>query len=310
MEIPFAEFLTQPVIKVLLGLFSALFLVTIISVIPQAPVVFKRRVTAWWFILIGICLTLLISRLIATITLGFLAFVAFREFSSRLNLRLADRRTLLWCYVAIPFQFMTAYWEWYGMFLIFIPVIMYVFLSARSVAQGDPQGITTSLGLIHWTAMLTIFSLSHLAYILSFPAKDNFAAGNGGILLWLVLMTEANDVFQKLCDKGFGKRQFLPTVSPDKTWEGFVGAIVLTTLLGWSLNMLLPIGEVKAAILAAALSFIGLMGEVTLRAIKQDLGVKVIGGSISRAGGVMDRIDSLAFNSLVCFHLVRYWSYL
>jgi phosphatidate cytidylyltransferase len=313
----FAEFLTPPVNMVLGGIFGVLILVTlafyVVKVVKGSGKLINElieRTLSWWMILVGFAVTIFFSRFFATIALGFLAFVAFRELTSRLNLRMSDRRTLLWCYLAIPFQFFTAYIEWYGMFIIFIPVIMFIGLSMRSVAHGDVKGITASLGIIHWSAMLTIFSLSHLAYMLSLPEKAGFEAGNGGIILWLVLITECNDIFQFTWGKLFGKHKILPSVSPNKTVEGFVGGMISTIALGYFLSFLLPIDAYKAAILSAILAFSGFMGDVTISAIKRDLGIKDMGSSIPGHGGVMDRVDSLAFNAMVCFHLIRYWSYL
>lgn len=313
----FAEFLTPEVTKVLGGIFALLIVVTISFYIARAvkgPTKLIKelieRTHSWWMILIGFTVTVFFSRFFATIALGFVSFVAFRELSSRLNLRLSDRRTLLWCYLAIPFQFAVAYIEWYGMFIIFIPVIMFITLNMRSVAQGDVKGITASLGIIHWSAMLTIFSLSHMAYMLALPPLPEFTAGNGGMILWLVLITELNDIFQFTWGKTFGKHKILPSVSPNKTVEGFVGGFVSTVLIGYFLSFLLPISPEKAALLAGVLAFTGFMGDVTVSAIKRDLGIKDMGSSIPGHGGVMDRIDSLAFNSMVCFHLIRYWSYL
>lgn len=311
----FAEFLTPDVSRVLGGIFAALILVTAIFYGARALkgptkliTELIERTLSWWMIVAGFTVTIFFSRFFATIALGFVAFVAFRELTSRLNLRMSDRRTLLWCYISIPFQFFLAYIEWYGMFIIFIPVIMFITLNARAVAQGDVKGITASLGIIHWASMLTIFSLSHIAYMLALPEIQGYTAGNGGMVLWLVLVTELNDIFQFTWGKTLGKHKILPSVSPNKTVEGFIGGLISSTIVGYLLSYLLPVEAPKAALLAAVMAFTGFMGDVTVSAIKRDVGVKDMGSSIPGHGGVMDRIDSLAFNSLVCFHLIRYWT--
>lgn len=311
----FAEFMTPEVSKVLGGIFAALIIVTSVfygarSIKGRTKLISEliERTLSWWMIVAGFTVTIFFSRFFATIALGFVAFVAFRELTSRLNLRMSDRRTLLWCYISIPFQFFLAYIEWYGMFIIFIPVIMFITLNARAVAQGDVKGITASLGIIHWASMLTIFSMSHIAYMLALPEIQGYTAGNGGMVLWLVLVTELNDIFQFTWGKTLGKHKILPSVSPNKTVEGFVGGLVSSTIVGYFLSFLLPVDAPKAAILAAVMAFTGFMGDVTVSAIKRDIGIKDMGSTIPGHGGVMDRIDSLAFNSLVCFHLIRYWT--
>jgi phosphatidate cytidylyltransferase len=186
---------------------------------------------------------------------------------------------------------------------------MYIFLTFRTVASGEIDNITRSLGAIHWTVMLTIFSFSHLAYILSFPPKSDYAAGNGGMILFIILITELNDVFQFTSGKLFGKNKIIPSVSPNKTVEGFVGGMILTTLTGYFLRFLLPINADKTIILTILLCIVGFGGDITLSAVKREHKIKDMGTSIPGHGGMMDRLDSLAFTSITFFYLIRYWSY-
>ncbi|MFA6237759.1 MAG: phosphatidate cytidylyltransferase [Bacteriovorax sp.] len=268
-----------------------------------------ERTRSWWVMLLIFTVVVFINRELATIGIALLSLIAFRELSSNLNLRNSDRRTILWCYIAIPFQFMAAYTQYYAFFVIFIPVIMYIFLTFRTVAKGDVENITRSLGSIHWAIMLTIFSFSHIVYILSFPLKENFSAGNGGMVLFLVLITEFNDIFQFTCGKFFGKNKIIPSVSPNKTTEGFIGGMILTTFMGYLLKFLLPINTEKTVILTVLLCIVGFSGDITLSAVKREHKIKDMGNSIPGHGGMMDRLDSLAFTSITFFYLIRYWSY-
>ncbi len=268
-----------------------------------------ERTNSWWVIILLVTFVLFINRQVATVGLALLSLIAFRELSSNLNLRMTDRRALLWCYLAIPFQFMAAYTQDLTFFIIFIPVIMFVFLTFRTVAIGEIENITRSLGIIHWSIMLTVFSFSHIVYILSFPAKDGFSAGNGGTVLFLIVITEINDIFQFTCGKLFGKNKIIPSVSPNKTVEGFVGGMICTTIVGSLLSFLLPINLDKTIILTILLCIVGFGGDITLSAVKREHKIKDMGTSIPGHGGMMDRLDSLAFTSLVFFYLIRYWSY-
>ena len=268
-----------------------------------------ERTNSWWVMLLLITFVLFISREVATVGIALLSFVAFRELSSNLNLRNSDRRTLLWCYIAIPFQFMAAYTQYFDFFVIFIPIIMYLFLTLRTVTKGDIKNITRSLGAVHWTIMITIFSFSHLAYIISFPVKEGFSAGNGGLILFLILITELNDILQFTCGKLFGKNKIIPTVSPNKTVEGFLGGMILTTTIAYFLRFLLPINADKTIVLTILLCIVGFGGDITLSAIKREHDIKDMGNSIPGHGGMMDRLDSLTFTSITFFYLIRYWCY-
>ena len=268
-----------------------------------------ERTNSWWVMLLILTSVVFINREVATIGIALLSFIAFRELSSNLNLRQSDRRTLLWCYIAIPFQFMAAYTQYFDFFVIFIPIIMYLFLTLRTVTKGDVENITRSLGAIHWSIMITIFSFSHLAYILSFPQKEGFSAGNGGLILFIILITELNDILQFTSGKLFGKHKIIPTVSPNKTIEGFLGGMIFTTIAAYFLRFLLPINADKTIILTILLCIVGFGGDITLSAIKREHNLKDMGTRIPGHGGIMDRLDSLTFTSITFFYLIRYWCY-
>lgn len=310
------DFLTNDVLKV----FSVIYiLISVLTVIFYSIKKIKgenklikeliERTNSWWIIILLFTFVVFINREIASIGIALLALIAFRELSSNLNLRGTDRKALMWCYLAIPFQFMAAYSQYYSFFVIFIPVIMYIFLTFRTVARGNIDNITRSFAVIHWSAMLTIFSFSHLVYILCFPVKENFSAGNGAMVLFLVLITELNDIFQFTTGKLFGKTKIIPSVSPNKTVEGFIGGLILTTITAYFLKFLLPINTEKTLILTVLLCIVGFGGDITLSAVKREHKIKDMGTSIPGHGGMMDRLDSLAFTSITFFYLIRYWSY-
>jgi phosphatidate cytidylyltransferase len=311
-----APFLTHEVLVVLGSIFSLITVLTFIffglKFLKGETKLIKElieRTLSWWVMLIVFTSVIFINREIATFGIALLSFVAFRELSSNLSLRDSDRRTLLWCNIAIPFQFIAAYTQYFDFFVIFIPVIMYLFLTLRTVARGDTDNITRSLGAIHWSVMLTVFSFSHLAYIISFPPREGFTAGNAGMILFVVLITELNDVFQFTSGKLFGKNKIIPTVSPNKTVEGFIGGMILTTLTGYLLRFLLPINADKTIILTILLCIVGFGGDITLSAVKREHKIKDMGTSIPGHGGMMDRLDSLTFTSIAFFYLIRYWCY-
>ena len=105
----------------------------------------------------------------------------------------------------------------------------------------------------------------------------------------------------------FGHHKLAPKVSPNKTWEGFIGGILTVTLLGAAMTWLMPFTLWQSAIFAAIIALCGTAGGLVMSAIKRDAGVKDYGHIIAGHGGVMDRIDSLTFAAPVFFHLVRYF---
>ncbi len=64
--------------------------------------------------------------------------------------RRADRRVLFWAYLAIPVQYLWIGMDWYGMFLVFIPVYMFLFLAMRTVLIQETEGFLKAVGTLHW----------------------------------------------------------------------------------------------------------------------------------------------------------------
>jgi phosphatidate cytidylyltransferase len=118
-----------------------------------------------------------------------------------------------------------------------------------------------------------------------------------------------SDVLQYVWGKLLGRRKIAPHLSPNKTWEGFLGGAITATALGTVLWRITPFEWWQSAILSFVICMMGFFGGLVMSAIKRDAGVKDYGHLIEGHGGAMDRVDSLSFAAPVFFHVVRYfWS--
>ena len=300
------------VISLIIGLLvtASLILFLVKKISPKTNISELAARTRSWWIMAGMFIgAVFISYNISYFFLAFLSFIAFRELYSVLGFREADRGALFWGILAIPIQYYLAYLAWYGAFIIFIPVVMFLVLPLRLVLKGDTHGITKSMALLQWILMLSVFGISHLAYLLSLPELPGFSSGGRGLLLFLVFLTEINDIMQFIWGKLLGRHKILPKVSPNKTWEGFLGGVISTTVIGYFLGFLTPLSAPNVILVSALLAIAGFSGDVVISAIKRDKGIKDMGNSIPGHGGVFDRIDSLSYTAPVFFHLVYYIAY-
>ena len=300
------------VISLIIGLLvtASLILFLVKKISPKTNISELAARTRSWWIMAGMFIgAVFISYNISYFFLAFLSFIAFRELYSVLGFREADRGALFWGILSIPIQYYLAYLAWYGAFIIFIPVVMFLVLPLRLVLKGDTHGITKSMALLQWILMLSVFGISHLAYLLSLPELPGFSSGGRGLLLFLVFLTEINDIMQFIWGKLLGRHKILPKVSPNKTWEGFLGGVISTTVIGYFLGFLTPLSAPNVILVSALLAIAGFSGDVVISAIKRDKGIKDLGISIPGHGGVFDRIDSLSYTAPVFFHLVYYIAY-
>lgn len=268
------------------------------------------RVRSWWVMAGVFSAAILVSPTVSLFFLGFISFLALKEYLSLIPTRREDRRVLIWAYLAIPVQFYWAGVAWYGMFIIFIPVYLFLLLPLRMVTIGETAGFLRAAGTLHWGLMLTVFNLSHMAYLLVLPESNNPAGGVAGLVLFLMFLTQFNDVMQYVWGKTLGRHKIIPKVSPKKTWEGFLGGVASTTLLAWLLGPLLtPLSGWEAPAAGLLIGLAGFVGDVNLSALKRDLGVKDSGSLIPGHGGILDRVDSLTFTAPLFFHFLYYLHY-
>jgi phosphatidate cytidylyltransferase len=132
--------------------------------------------------------------------------------------------------------------------------------------------------------------------------------GHGArLLLYLGIVDQMNDLLQYVWGKLIGRHKIAWRVSPDKTWEGFLGGLVSATALGTALWWATPFTPLQSAGMSFTICVLGFAGALVMSAIKRDIGIKDFGGVIERRGGILDRIDSLCFAAPIFFHLVRYY---
>ncbi|XPV69825.1 MAG: phosphatidate cytidylyltransferase [Halarcobacter sp.] len=269
----------------------------------------KLRIQSWWWMIGIIFISLSISRNTAIVFFAFLSFLALKEFLSIVSIRHVDRRAIFWAYLAIPFQYYWVNLEWYGMFIIFIPIYLFLFLPIRLVLIGETDGFIRSASIIHWSAMLCVFSVSHIAYLIVLPSQNNLA-GPIGVVLFLLFMTQFNDVSQYVFGKMFGKHKIIPKVSPNKTWEGFLGGFFTITIIsGFVAPLLTPLDMIYGFIAGMIISVGGFFGDVVVSSIKRDIKIKDTGTLIPGHGGILDRLDSLLYTAPLFFHFMYYVRY-
>ena len=269
-----------------------------------------QRVRSWWVMVTLFTIALALNRNISLVFFAFISFLALKEYLSIIPTRRADRRVLFWVYLSIPFQYYWIATAWYGMFIIFIPVYVFLFLPLRMVIIGETKEFLRAAGTLHWGIMITVFSISHVAYLLVLPEANNPVAGGAGLVLYLVFLTQFNDVAQYVWGKLLGRHKIIPKVSPNKTWEGFLGGVATTAVLAVLLADLLTPLSLQAALIGGLLiSAAGFVGDVTISALKRDIGIKDSGSLLPGHGGILDRIDSLTYTAPLFFHFVYYLYY-
>ncbi len=305
-------YLTSNVKLCIIILYAVLFLITlsayILGFLKKDTTNFKTRMKSFWIIVILFTLAFGFNRLSAVFFIMLISYLALKEFFSMIPTRRSDRRVLLWAYLSIPIQFYFIYIGWITMFYLFIPMYLFILIPLRMVIIGDTEGFLKSCGTIHWGLMTCVYAIGYFAVYFSIPDEINNTGGALGLLLYILIMTISNDFMQYLCGKTCGKHKITPNVSPNKTWEGLIGGVISTAVLSCALSHLLtPLSYIEAFIIGAIISVLGFFGDITMSAIKRDMGVKDTGSLLPGHGGILDRLDSMIFTVPMFFHYIAYF---
>ena len=268
----------------------------------------QQRIRSWWTICTLMLSAILLGGIAAVLLFAFISYLALKEYFSLIPTRRVDRRVLFWAFLAVPIQYWWIYEGSYGMFIIFIPVYMFLVIPMRLVSLQQAKGFLRAAGTIQWGLMATVFCLSHAAWLVALPPAGNPAGGAAGWVLYLVGLTELNDVAQYLWGKSLGRHKVIPGVSPKKTWEGLLGGVATTTVLSLLIApVLTPFDAGSALFAGVAIGLFGFVGDVAMSVVKRDLGIKDSGGMLPGHGGILDRVDSLMFTAPLFLHYVRYY---
>jgi phosphatidate cytidylyltransferase len=159
----------------------------------------------------------------------------------------------------------------------------------------------------------TLFGLMYVPWLLNFIQKINFFPGIEGpyYLLYFVLITKFSDTGAYTVGSLFGKHKMIPRISPGKTWEGFAGAILLSTLASVVFvrlfgSHMLGMNFTHAIFLGIILGLAAVVGDLIESLFKREAGIKDSGKFFPGIGGILDLLDSLLFNAPIMYLYLRH----
>jgi phosphatidate cytidylyltransferase len=169
------------------------------------------------------------------------------------------------------------------------------------VEKGSPvEGIVSTVFGFVWVGLLASFAALMLAPS-QYPHRHGVA-----FMLGAVIATVAADVGALVVGGWLGRHPLAPRVSPQKTWEGFIGGAILAVAASAAITgQVHPWTPGKAAVLGLVVAVVAPVGDLCESLIKRDLNLKDMGSLLPGHGGVLDRVDALLFVLPVTYYLVR-----
>jgi phosphatidate cytidylyltransferase len=175
-------------------------------------------------------------------------------------------------------------------FLLLVPVL-------RNRVEGQVRKI--SLGIL--ASVLLGWMWGQLGLLANSPNPY-------GYLCFVIFATEVTDVAAFIFGKIFGRCLLRSEISPRKTWEGTLGALLVAMALPWLLRFSFPFfGAGQLLLTGLIVGLGGPLGDLSLSVLKRDFGTKDWSASIPGHGGVLDRIDSLIFVAPLFMFMTAYY---
>lgn len=197
-----------------------------------------------------------------------------------------------------------ARWVTSSLLLLTLPLLISVYIIELFRDRPKPfQNIAASLSGFIWIS----FPLALFMAIAFIPGNEHkyqpFFVLGYFIILW------SGDSGAFMFGKLMGKHKLFPRISPNKTWEGSMGGLILALLAGWMNYHVWALMDLEQwLVLSLIINITGTFGDFSKSMLKRSVGVKDSGHILPGHGGVLDRFDSLIGSAPFVFIFLLYYA--
>ena len=278
----------------------------------QSPL---KSMWTWWALAVSLSIAAILGNLGVVVLLAIAGILSLREYLQMIGWKSVGRTTTVLVFAFVPFYYLLAILGYDEKLRSAAPAAFLLVLGGCRAWFGLIEDFIRITAASIWGLMLFVYCLSHAYFLLTLPAISEPWVGNIGWFLYLVLLTESNDIVQALVGRRFGKKKITPRISPNKSIEGLLGGIVVSMTLAvilapWLTTMMQQrswnAGAFLAMLSGLLIAIFGFLGDINKSGIKRDAGVKDSGTMLPGQGGMMDRIDSLTFSAPAFYYFVQF----
>lgn len=294
----------------ILGLLAAAGLaLTAITYGARKPIPSVWATYRGWLVIIPIVGgALFLGRTATIVTFSVVALLGFKEFASATGLYrdwgltgivyLAILAQAYLAWITDPF---TGQLGWFGMFRT-LPVYAIAAILMVPIVRNRTHRQLQAVSLTVVGFLYMVWMFGHLLFLANSDRPYAY-------LFYLLLAVELNDIAAFTFGRLFGRHKLRSEISPNKTWEGSLGALAVSMALPWLIPFALPHFGPRERILTGLIVGVGgQLGDLSISVIKRDVGVKDMGATLPGHGGILDRIDSLIYTAPLFLHMVN-WFY-
>jgi phosphatidate cytidylyltransferase len=287
---PFKMQVTAPNLAIY-GILAVLTLVVVLERVTRIRFPIDRYFRYVWAFFLVFGVAELVSLEVAVWILAILCFLALREYMTLVDIRLQDRWGVVGAYLSIPFMTYYMQIDWYGMFIISIPVYAFLGIPFLVTLGGkETKGTVFSIGAIDFGLFLLVYCVGHIGYL------ARFSTWKAAFLVLAVTLADHVACFVPAPKRGNWSRALIR----------YSIAAPLTVLLAWALSDWTGIPLDHSIILGLLIPALVCIGRHTMAHVEVDLGIdreNLRPGS----GQIIDSLKSFMYAAPVVFHYVRYF---
>jgi len=215
---------------------------------------------------------------------------------------------LLAFFAALPLQFVLVGTRAFDLVTVFIPVYVFLAIPVASALAGDPERFLERNAKIQWGIMVCVYGLSHAPALLLLQLPG-YADRGAFLLFFLVMVCGVAQIAQELASRWLRRRPLARQIDRSFSWRAFGCGLLGAAVAGAALFWITPVNPWRAAVMAAVAGGCGTLGDLVMRALKKDAGVRFWGNrsSVTGAVGLLDRVAPICFAAPVFFHFVRWY---
>ena len=184
--------------------------------------------------------------------------------------------------------------DWFLLLIPFAALIMIIELYRKQERPFDSLA-HTFFSVLYSAVPFSIFPFSAFSH----SGLDSLLNHEGilfspGIVVGFFILLWANDTGAYLVGVSMGKHRLMERISPKKSWEGFLGGLIITIVAAWFLSGWFGVVSGRGwIIISLIISLAGTYGDLIESMLKRSLGVKDSGSIMPGHGGFLDRFDSV-----------------
>lgn len=234
-----------------------------------------ERIVTWMKIIVILYIST-INNLILLCLFSLISYISLKEFFQIFKIKFTKKIRII-SLVIILINYFLVYKNYVLLYLMFVPCV----LTILKVLKKIKKEIIISM-------LVSIYSMGMITFLI------NTKFGIKGIVTYLIII-ELNDIYQYIIGKLFGKNKIVPKISPNKTREGLIGGVILTSIT----TILFKVFYINNIYIWSGImiAILGFLGDVFISYFKRQNKIKDTGYILKGHGGILDRIDSLIFNS-------------